>query len=389
MDSEPGAGTPLNRPNHTVHERDGTLLALRSPQPVVTTRRDVVEPASTWNCSELPEEKHFAEAKPRTPATHRRHLNDNESKPIEFKYQDLRSLSLPADQPKGLGLGLGTKTSYESDQSPCDDDIFSGIDDPGILDGSTQQPTVNQSLDTLPPPPPPLPHLPRMNGRILDEKSALKTVNSDITSSVLGGGFVEPLALKRVTSDLTFERMPPPPPPPHQYQYYTEREEGISLLNEVDELATNESVEDRDPGIPQSPKLSKHQQTTRFQSSVPQKYPPKPSSPTKKPTCKAKQNAVKPKEDEIIMEDRQKSNEHSTSGLAVIDPKNLSICDPTNIAGMDGPSIMKMGLSIMHSLSGGMLAFGQGERLKNSVVMIALLLNALDSNVDSSFVLNF
>ena len=353
-----------------IHDKNSSLLAHRSPQPVVTRTRQAVEHTSTWNGNDR-----VAGSKPRTPAMHRRQINSDS--PIEFKYQDLRSLSLP-DQPHGLR----TKTSYESDQSPCDDDIFSGIEDPAVVHGPTQlsaenrrlvapspppslgQSGENLSLAGIPPPPPPLPHLPKMNGRILDERSDLKTVNSDITSSILGGAFVDqPSALKTATSDLTFERMPPPPPPQLQYCNYAENE-GISFINEANELETIQSKEYRCSHTTHSPRHSQ-KQASPAEKHAPPMLPPKPISPTKKSSAgwnDQKRITSKTIGQELVVAAKQASV--AETRMTLIDPTNVSV------TGMDGPAIMKMGLSIMHSLSGGMLAFGQGMYLKAVLMRI-------------------
>jgi len=136
--------------------------------------------------------------------------------------------------------------------------------------------------------------------------------------------------------------------------------DGISLVVEADRI---ESIKNLSP----TPRTANAPQDIVL--------PPRPSSPTKKSTRKV----LTPNEEEdIALGDLRNLNEKRIG--IVTKSKSLGLIDTANIAGMDAGAIikmidspMKMGLSIMHSLSGSMLAFGQGTLFLDVVVWGALV----------------
>lgn len=185
--------------------------------------------------------------KPRSPAKHSRRVDQRRGE-TEFKYQDLKSLSLQ-DNP----TGFGSQRSYDSDL-PGDDDIFSGIDDIGFSRAPAAD-IAERSLGAPPPPPPPPPPplVDDRYGRVLDSQNTTRSVHSDITTSLLAGekqygqsGRVisEDRVLRTVNSDITSSILGGGQLMISQYYQNAHDEEGFTLIDNLDERAEVESIDD-------------------------------------------------------------------------------------------------------------------------------------------------
>ena len=326
----------ISSPRDTPTENDEKLSSI----PEVSTEKEkhALVAASTWNCGEHPLVPSDDTQKTRPHATRQRCLHSDRKEETQFKYQDLRSLSLP-----DKSLVLARNRSFDSDNG-ADYDVFSGIDD-NVVDQAKNKSSSTQytSRSLAVPPPPPPPPLPRMDGRFLDAASTLKNVNSDITSSLIGGDrLIDTSAIKTVNSDITSsllagERR-------FQKYCYDDNEEGVVLINEYEEDAEGVGIEYLDP---------------RFLSG---------SSRPKKAVKIPIENRTTQKSAKTISNVRTRenltSNKIALSSGKLTEQVGKSIIDPTNISSvMDSSMIMKMGLSIMESLSGGMLSFGRGKPL--------------------------
>jgi hypothetical protein len=323
------------------------LQAARTPQPIHSgasghNPRVCTSSASNWANDEHKQGLLRAEDKPRTPAVHRRDMS-GEGQEIQFKYEDLKTLSLQDNRLEGP---IPRKAACDSDKSmddDIDDDVFSGIDDiPIRITVESQHDDEVRTFSIIPPPPPPPLGVNDQYGRILDERSALKSVNSDITSSVLAGErfasqyyrdnpdqlgtLVDEMnVLKTVNSDITGSILAGERIASHYIHVSDEDEEGITLIEDFGKLAVQ--CEDEEENA-----------------------------------CKngvATANLSPPEQTHVHTEDisQQRDSETTTSPPQKKQESKKAEKEPTKPATspvIDGTILMKLGASLMETFSGGM-----------------------------------